>query len=122
MTAYGPYQPALNWVAPDGEVWHVTMRNEQIDFPTEGDLSRFLDWGCYSDPAHAAFDPAQGLLVSLYVSRKGETTQQGSKLLGSSLGIDIYRLAVGGIPLAPDRFSQMAKGTIQVSDDAAPER
>jgi len=122
MTAYGPHQPALNWVAPDGEVWHVTMCNEQIDFPTEGDLLRLLERGRYSDPAHVAFDPAQGLLVSLYVSRKGEATQQGTKLLGSSLGIDVYRLTIDGEPLAPDRFSQMAMGTILVSDAAAPER
>ena len=121
-TAYGPYQPALSWVAPDGEVWHVTMCNEQIDFPTEGDLLRFLNRGCHSDPARAAFDPVQGLLVSLSVSRKGETTQQGAKLLGSSLGIDVYRLTIDGKPLAPEHFSQMAKGTILLSGDAAPER
>ena len=118
-TRYGPYQPALHHTVA-GEHWSVTMSHERIDFPTVGDLKRFLLWGYYSDPSHVAFDPGKGILVTLYVGRKGDAYLNGAVLLGNSLGVEVGELSVAGEPLPTDAFASMAKGSVSVSPAKAP--
>src|SRR2546425_3144583 len=42
MTRYGPYQPACVH-RRGGADWHVQMSHEQADFPTEAELTKFLE-------------------------------------------------------------------------------
>ena len=86
MTTYGPYQPACVHHR-GGADWHVQMSHEQADFPTEADLTKFLERSIPGQPyAHPVLSP-DGILVTLRGPSYSGTT---------SLDVEIWILTVNG--------------------------
>ena len=86
VTTYGPYQPACVHHRA-GADWHVQMSHEQADFPTEADLTKFLQRSIPGQPhAHPVLSP-DGVLVTLRGPSYSGTT---------SLDVEIWVLTVNG--------------------------
>lgn len=101
-TKYGPYQPALN-LRDGGDAWQVVMSHERIDFPSEQDLVRRLQWKYYNDPSKTALS-SDGILVVLAVDI--------SSAHMNSLGVDINTLTVNGKPPSAEILKPFLQGTI----------
>lgn len=108
-TRYGPYQPSLLVHDEHGE-WSVCMAHERMDFPTEGDLLRFLEWGGYTNRAEAALD-AEGTMVVLRVSLKGDTVGRRT-VARNSLGVELYTLTLRGGRIPCSLLRGKTMGTI----------
>jgi hypothetical protein len=101
QTMYGPYQPSLR-LGSSGELWAITMSQEQVDFPTEQDLVNMLRWPYYAESDAWALS-ADGTIAQLRVDLSAA---------GNSLDIKLDRLTVRGDPPKPGTLAPFIRGRI----------
>ena len=105
ITRYGPYQPACVH-RRRGDDWHVQMSHEQADFPTEADLTKFLE---QNFPGRSHAHPvlsSDGLMVTL----RGPSYSRFS-----SLDIEIWILTVNGETPSASVLRPFLTGTLKSS-------
>ena len=104
ITRYGPYQPACV-LRRGSDDWHVQMSHEQADFPSEADLTKFLEQSIPGQPhAHPVLSP-DGIMVTLRSPLYSRFT---------SLDVEIWILTVNGKMPSPSLLKPFLGGTLRL--------
>jgi hypothetical protein len=101
QTMYGPYQPSFR-IRDSSDSWAITMSQEQVDFPTDQDLVKMLQWPYYAKSDSWALS-TDGTLAQLRVDRSPA---------GNSLDVKLDRLTVRGAPPKPSILAPFLRGRI----------
>jgi len=104
MTRYGPYQPACVH-RRGGADWHVQMSHEQADFPTEADLTKFLERSIPGQPQAHPVLSLNGIMVTLRGPSYSGTT---------SLDVEIWILTVNGRTPSPSLLKPFLTGKFEM--------
>jgi hypothetical protein len=104
ITQYGPYQPACVH-RRDGADWHVQMSHEQTDFPTEAQLTKFLERRIPGQPHANPVLSCDGTMVWLYGPSYSGTT---------SLGVQIWILTVNGRTPSRSLLQPFLRGKVSI--------